>query len=224
MTYIALIASVLTGMLIVFGFKPGKHSTGLLLSFSGAYLLSVTFLELIPKVYTTATNGIGGYILAGLLLQLVLDFFSKGAEHGHVHLQKESVLPWPLLISLCIHALMEGLPLSGEQAGHEHLLWAVVIHKIPVAIILGSFFVQSGFSKTTAVVFLSIFSLMSPLGSLAGEHLSILGDYSQEINAVVIGVFLHISTIILFESAKEHQFNGYKFLAILSGMLVALLV
>ena len=65
---------------------------------------------------------------------------------------------------------------------------------------------------------------MTPLASLLGDSLSFLIYYRNEINAVVAGTFLHIATIILFESSKEHRFNLYKFIAILSGIGLALIV
>ena len=46
--------------------------------------------------------------------------------------------------------------------------------------------------------------------------------YSSEITAVIIGVFLHISTIILFESSENHNFNLHKFLAIIAGILLTI--
>ncbi|REE81940.1 ZIP zinc transporter [Lutibacter oceani] len=222
MTYIALILSVLIGMVIVFGLKPSNKTVQLLLAFSGAYLLSITILHLFPEVYITENSNIGLYILIGLLLQLILDFFSKGAEHGHIHIQDNIVFPWALFISLGIHAFMEGIPLANNHH-HEHLLWAIVIHKIPIAIILSTFFVKSQISKKYAVLFLVIFSLMSPLGRLAGENFQLLVTYKTEITAIIIGVFLHISTIILFETSKDHKFNLLKFIAILVGMVVAYL-
>lgn len=222
MTYIALIASVLIGIIIVFGLKPNFKTVQLLLAFSGAYLLSVTILHLFPEVYIIENTNIGLFILLGLLLQLVLDFFSKGAEHGHIHVEENVIFPWALLISLNIHAFMEGIPLAHNHH-HEYLLWAIVVHKIPISIILGTFFVSSKISKTSAVLFLLLFSLMSPLGSMAGEYVQILTTYKTEITAIIIGVFLHISTIILFETSKDHKFNLLKFIAILVGMLVAYL-
>jgi hypothetical protein len=224
MTYLALISSVLVGILIVFGLKPGNKTIQLSLSFSGAYLLSITILHLFPEIYTsTVQTNAGLFILLGLLLQLILDFFSKGAEHGHIHVQEHTHFPWALFISICIHAFMEGIPLAHNH-NHEHLLWAIVIHKVPIAIILGTFFVKSNISKTYAILFLLIFSIMSPLGSLAGENLVILTTYKTEITAIIIGIFLHISTIILFETSKDHKFNLLKFIAILVGMFVAYLV
>jgi len=222
MTYIALILSVLVGILIVFGLKPSNKTVQLLLAFSGAYLLSITILHLIPEVYSSGVSNVGLFILFGLLFQLILDFFSKGADHGHIHAMQNMTFPWALFISINIHAFMEGIPLAHNH-NHEYLLWAIVIHKIPIAIILGAFFVSSHISKTKAILFLVLFSLMSPLGSLVGENVQILTTYKTEITAIIIGIFLHISTIILFESSKDHKFNLLKFVAIIIGMFVAFL-
>jgi zinc transporter ZupT len=223
MTYIALILSVLIGVLIVFGLRPSNKSAQLLLSFSGAYLLSISILHLLPEVYAVRDLNVGLFILIGLLLQLILDFFSKGAEHGHIHIQQDQAFPWALFISLSIHAFMEGIPLANNHE-HAHLLWAIVVHKIPIAIILGTFFVNSNFPKRIAVLFLLMFALMSPLGSLVGENVEFLITYKTEITAIIIGIFLHISTIILFETSKDHKFNFLKFLVILIGIVVAYLV
>lgn len=222
MTYIALVLSVLVGILIVFGLKPSQKSVQLLLAFSGAYLLSITTLHLFPEVYATQSSTVGIFILVGLLFQIILDFFSKGAEHGHIHVHDDHLFPWALFLSLCVHAFLEGIPL-GHSHNHEYLLWAIVIHNVPISIILGTFFMKSEISKKNAILFMLLFSAMSPLGSLAGEHLEFLMDYKTEITAIIIGIFLHISTIILFETSKDHKFNLYKFIAILVGMIVAYL-
>lgn len=228
MTYIALILSVLVGITIVFGLKPSNKTAQLLLAFSGAYLLGITITHLLPEVYSSPISNIGAFILVGLLFQLILDFFSKGAEHGHIHIQKDQVFPWALFVSLSIHAFMEGIPLAhnhehNHHDHHNHLLWAIVIHKVPIAIILGTFFVSSKIAKVKAILFLVMFSLMSPLGSLVGGNVQFFLDYRIEITAFIVGILLHISTIIIFETSKNHKFNILKFASILIGMIVAFL-
>lgn len=222
MIYSVLIASVVLGVLLVFVLKPKNHITKLLLAFSGAYLLSVTILHLLPDVYGHAENTkmIGIFILLGIVLQSILESLSKGAEHGHIHSHAESnTFPSLLFVSLSLHALSEGLPI--HHAG-ENLLWATAVHKIPIAVVLTTFLLKSKFSKTTIFIFLSVFALMSPLGVLLSEELAILEEYMMEITAVIIGVFLHISTIILFESNQDHKFNIRKFAAILAGILLTI--
>jgi zinc transporter ZupT len=70
--------------------------------------------------------------MIGILFQIILEFFSKGAEHGHVHgHEKLNQMPWLLFISLCIHAFLEGFPV-----GHHHeLALGIAIHHLPIAII-----------------------------------------------------------------------------------------
>lgn len=221
MMYLLLIASVVLGCLVVLIIKPKNNHTRLLLSFSGAYLLSVTVLHLLPEVYVnvgTDTFKIGIFILTGIIIQSVLESFSKGAEHGHIHVHTEqNKFPLLLFLSLCVHAFSEGVPIHD---GTTNLLWAIVVHKVPIAIVLTSFLIHSKYSKRTTVLFLAAFALMSPLGVFMADKVEFFTIYQTEITALIIGVFLHISTIILFESSSNHKFNLQKFIAIILGILL----
>ena len=73
-----------------------------------------------------------------------------------------------------------------------------------------------------------MFGLMAPLGAfistnLTGGSFIDAAKYSNQIMAIVIGIFLHISTTILFESNADHRFNYYKLLIILLGAGLALI-
>ncbi|MCM4161886.1 ZIP family metal transporter [Antarcticibacterium flavum] len=219
MIYFLPLLAVFLGYLIALFIKPGS-SIGfkLLLAFSGAYLLSVTVFELLPEVYETGDNKVGIFIMIGLLLQIILEFGSKGVEHGHIHHEgNKGAFPFALLISLCIHAFLEGFPLNTS----EHLLHGVVIHKIPVAAILSTFLLQSGISKAKVFLFLGLFALMTPLGSWIQLNNGSITQYSAYIHAIVIGIFLHVSTTILFEASKNHKFNASKLAVIIFGILLA---
>ncbi|MEE9407002.1 MAG: ZIP family metal transporter [Polaribacter sp.] len=222
MSYILLIASVLLGALLVLIIKPSQKIVRLLLAFSGAYLLSVTILHLLPEVYTIDSDDtlVGIFILIGIILQSVLESFSKGAEHGHIHIHTDGKkFPTLLFVSLCLHAFSEGLPIHNADS---NLLLAIVVHKIPIAIVLTTFLINTNYTKKTIFIFLIFFGLMSPLGVLLGDKMSFFITYSTEITALIIGVFLHISTIILFESSENHKFNLQKFIAILFGVLLTI--
>lgn len=216
------IASVLLGFLIVVVLKPSQRKNlKLLLAFSGAFLLSITVFNFLPEVYHNNDKSIGLFIMVGILLQIVLEFFSKGAEHGHVHLNKESsVFPWLLFISLSIHSVLEGIPIEA----HHNLIYGIIVHKLPVAIILSTFFLASELSKTKIAFFLVLFALMTPIGVLLSEYFEIIQVYYYQISAVVIGIFLHISTTILFESNENHKFNLTKLLTIIIAVTIAYLM
>lgn len=222
MIYLLPFVAVVIGLIISFFLKPSSsQGFQLLLSFSGAYLLSVTVFELLPEVYSSAGEEVGIFIMLGLLLQIVLEFISKGVEHGHMHLnEKTNRFPLLLLISLSIHSLLEGFPLEHS----DHLLTGVVVHKIPVAAILAAFLLNSDIGKPKAYLFLGIFALMTPLGSWLQANYQEISQYGSYINAVVIGIFLHVSTTILFEASKNHSFNASKLGVIIFGILLAYLL
>ncbi len=219
MNYILLFLAVAIGYTTALFLKKKElKNMEVFLAFSGAFLLSITVFELLPHVFETPSKNIGVFIMIGILMQIFLEFFSKGAEHGHVHLHTESKrFPWLLFISLCIHAFMEGFPISEEN----NLLIGIIIHKIPVAIILSFFFITAGYKRSTTLTFLFFFALMTPIGNYISNNYSFVHQYETEITAVVIGIFLHVSTTILFESSKNHKFNLTKMTAVILAVLLA---
>lgn len=221
--YLLPILAVVLGVVMAIMFKQNKSfSTRLLLSFSGAFLLALTLFDLLPEVYEHLdAKETGLFIMGGILLQILLEFFSKGAEHGHIHIHKhDSAFPWLLFISLCIHSFLEGFPIHQ----HNDMVYGVLIHKIPIAALITSFLLQSDFTKTQVVLFLVVFGSMTPLGTLISNTVDLVEGYIYYINAIVIGIFFHISTIILFESSEGHKFNLSKLVVIVLGVVVAYLI
>jgi zinc transporter ZupT len=219
MIYALLFASVFIGYLIALILKVKEvKSLSIYLAFSGAFLLALTIFELLPEVYQDPTKNIGVYIIAGILLQIILEFFSQGAEHGHVHIHEHTnSFPWLLFFSLSIHALLEGIPITENN----NLLIGIMVHKIPIALILSIFFIKANYKKTTTLLFLFLFGLMTPLGNWFSNNFEIIQNFHIEITAVAIGVFFHVSTTILFESSKNHQFNVSKMSAVILAILIA---
>ncbi len=222
MNYLLLFLAVAFGYALALFLKTKEmKQMSIYLAFSGAFLLAITIFELLPEVYESPSKHTGLFIMAGILLQIFLEFFSKGAEHGHVHLHAENKsFPWLLFVSLSIHALLEGFPISEEN----NLLVGVIVHKIPIVVILSMFFIKANYSKTTTILFLTLFGLMTPIGSWISVNFTEIQKYSTEINALVIGIFLHVSTTILFESSKDHKFNLVKLLTILAAIGLAYLL
>lgn len=224
--YIVLFSSVFIGAIIAFYIKNiSQNNTKLLISFSGAYLFSITVLHLIPETFAGEHNhSIGVFILIGFFIQIILEHFSQGVEHGHGHVH--GTIPLSMLIGLSVHSFIEGMPL-GNPFHHSHihgsLLSAIALHKIPVGIVLTHMLIQSKMSKIKIIALISLFALTTPLGTFTSQYISNVSNYYQEIMAVVIGIFLHISTTILFESSEGHHFNSRKTLAIVLGTSIALI-
>lgn len=222
MNYILPLLSVLLGYAIAILLKPkGKKNLKLLLAFSGSFLLSLTVIHLLPEIYESHNHSIGIFIMIGILFQIILEFFSKGAEHGHVHgHDKMTKMPWTLFISLCLHAFLEGFPV-----GHHHdLALGIAIHHLPIAIILTTFFLSAELNKMVLFLFMLTFAIMTPLGTLVSDSFPILNVYYTEITAVVIGILFHISSTIIFESSEGHKFNIAKISMIILGIGLACFV
>jgi zinc transporter ZupT len=222
MNYILPLLSVLLGYAIALIIKPKKkNNLKLLLAFSGSFLLSLTVMDLLPEVYESHNHNVGIFIMVGILFQIILEFFSKGAEHGHVHgHDKIKQMPWLLFISLCIHAFLEGFPV-----GHHHdLAYGIAIHHLPIAIILTTFFLNAELNKTALFIFMISFALMTPLGTFVSDSVPTITQYYTEITAVVIGILFHISSTIIFESSEGHKFNIAKISMIVLGILLACFV
>ncbi|MBC7846485.1 MAG: ZIP family metal transporter [Flavobacterium sp.] len=219
MNYLLPLFSVLLGYGIALFLKPkSKTNLKLLLAFSGSFLLSLTVMHLLPDVYESHNTTIGLFIMMGILFQIILEFFSKGAEHGHVHGHETmSHIPWLLFISLCIHAFLEGFPVSH----HHNLALGIAIHHLPIAIILTIFFINAKLDKKAIFAFMLTFAIMTPLGTIISDYLPILNDYYTEITAVVIGILFHISSTIIFESSEGHKFNIAKVSMIIFGVVLA---
>ncbi len=219
MNYLFPLLSVLLGYVIALFLKPkNKTNLKLLLAFSGSFLLSLTVMHLLPDVYKSNNPNVGIFIIIGILFQIILEFFSQGAEHGHVHgHEKMSQIPWLLFISLCIHALLEGLPVSR----HHDLAIGIAIHHLPIAIILTTFFVNSNLNKKAIFVFMVTFAIMTPFGTILSDYLPLLNQYYNHITAIVIGILFHISSTIIFESSEGHKFNIAKISMIILGIMLA---
>lgn len=172
-------------------------------------------------------------LLAGFFIQLILDYLSEGIEHGHAHHHShDGSIPWGMMVGLCLHAYLEGTPLAHQHhIGHAHalpdsvhdaLLMGIVMHNVPVSIVFMSLLLHGGIKKGKALLLMGVFALMSPLGMLTAEYVEFIAQYQRQLMAIVIGIFLHISTTILFETGEAHKFNIQKFLAILAGAAIAI--
>jgi zinc transporter ZupT len=169
------------------------------------------------------------------MLQVLLEYVSKGVEHGHVHIHETHHASFPLsvFISLCLHALIESMPLGSHGHSHDHqhdssLLMGLLIHKVPIAIALMGLLLGSGLKKGRAFLMVVVFGLMGPLGILTYEFIAHSGWSAPEqlflvTHGLLIGILLHISTTILFESSDGHRFNLLKLIVIVIGIVLSTL-
>ncbi len=239
---LVLFLSVVISAIIVDRFNLNENVLRLLLAFSGAYLLTVAFTHIIPNIFSGDDSSFLGYfVLGGFLVQLFIEYISGGAEHGHGHCESHgehnhespiNISPYALLIGISLHSFFEGIPFASQfqqSSSLEYsLLLGIVIHKIPIAVVLMGLFLNSNKSKIRAYSLMLIFALASPLGAFFGGYIGVglgidINYFYKIIMAILVGIFLHVSTTILFESNTSHRFNFYKLFIIILGIAFAIL-
>jgi zinc transporter ZupT len=122
-----------SGLVSVLYFKANQRVIKLLMSFTGAYILGITFMHLVPAAYQSGSIWVGLMVLAGFMVQILLEGLSRGVEHGHLHMHENrnvNVFAIQVLLGLSIHSFIEGMPLASgfeellghgnDHSGHDH--------------------------------------------------------------------------------------------------------
>ena len=104
------------------------------------------------------------------------------------------------------------------------MVYGIFIHHLPIAMVLTIFFLESEIGVKKILIFLSLFSLMTPLGTFLANYMPELVHYHTQMSAIVIGIFLHISSVILFETSENHRFNYQKLAVIVIGFSLSYFV
>jgi zinc transporter ZupT len=211
-----------------------------LLAFSGAYLFTLTVTHLLPEALALSpehSRRVGYYVLAGFFGQLLLEVFSQGVEHGHVHHDDAAhvgQVPFMLLFSLVIHSFLEGsilvkAPAAGVVSQDFYaILTGVALHHIPAAFALMAALLLRLNTFRRALPYLVLFALAAPAGIVVSNYVVLeqllIGGLYAALLGLVAGNFLHVSTTILFETSPEHRLNWPKLAATLAGCALALTV
>lgn len=220
MITILLISSVLIGILLGKFFGQQKKLAKFILILSAGFLITICLNEIFPEIYLSGKPHIAFFVIGGVLLQMILEILTKGFEHGHFHHPtEEGILPVTLMFGLFIHAFIEGIPLANATTTFTPFLQGILIHNIPISFILGAFLLKNKkFSKTSWFI-IALFALASPMGMYLGKYLN--PDYQVYFLAIVAGIFLHISSVIIFESNKNHNIDWEKTAAVILGIAAA---
>lgn len=228
-TVVLLILSVVSGVFLGKYFGKKEKLAKNLLILSAGFLITICLNEVFPQVYTAETGtSLGIFVIAGVLLQMILEALTKGFEHGHFHHHSEhNILPAALMVGLFIHAFIEGIPLANDEHELSPYLWGIVFHNLPISFILGAFlFNRKNESRSApsypSLLIVALFALASPMGMLLGNYFN--PDLQPYFLAIVGGIFLHISSVIIFESNKNHNIDWLKIGFVILGVSLALVM
>lgn len=202
--------------------------------FGGAFLFASCFINLVPHIFVGqdpyrfvtphAHFKVSAAVMVGFLIQLLLEQLTQGAEHGHNHAtHTHHTHPiFGLIVGLSLHAFLEGMPMVDLDGDiHQGLLYGIVLHNIPIALVLVGLFMANGYRFWRSLALLSIFAVMTPLGSLCNICLLPHNEALQSIiMAIVVGILLHVSVSILFNH-DHHSFSWLKLMLIIVAFVAA---
>lgn len=228
-----LMLALSAGLWFVFNPPKNRNWLALLLSAGGAFIIAIIFSDIVPHLFAHLPAQAGYVLLAGFLIQIFLDGFSKGIEHGHAHPSGERTTIIAF-VALCFHEFIEGMPLALSLTEHptalqRNLALGIMLHKIPIAITLALLLQRSGFSKKATSLLISAFILCTVAGSLTQQALATFNEHNSEQIGLVglglaVGILLHVSTTILFESSEHHRFSPARVAVIVAGLAAGLLI
>lgn len=218
---VSLVLSVVVGAVLGSYFGGRQRLAKNLLVLSAGFLITICLIDVFPDVYASEDHNIGLWVIGGVLLQMVLENLTKGFEHGHFHHHSENqILPVALIFGMFIHAFIEGIPLANNHEGFSPYLQGIVFHNLPISFVLGAFLFQNKKFSAYSWIIISIFALASPLGMWLGNYFN--KSYQPYFLALVGGIFLHISSVIIFESNKNHNIDWMKIGMVILGISLAM--
>ena len=216
-----LILSVMVGVFLGKFFGKQQKFAKNLLVLSAGFLITICLNEVFPQVYHSENHNLGIWVIGGVILQMLLESLTKGFEHGHFHHQNDSgILPVALIIGLFVHAFIEGIPLANEIEVFSPYLQGILFHNLPISFVLGAFLFKNKKLSTFSWLIVILFAIASPLGMFLGGYFN--SDWQPYFLAIVGGIFLHISSVIIFESNKNHNVDWVKIGLVVLGVLLAM--
>lgn len=217
-----LISSVLLGVFLGKFFGNNEKLAKRLLILSAGFLIALCTVEVFPLIYHTEDHNIGLWIIIGVLLQMILESLTKGFEHGHFHRECNcNILPIGLLVGMFIHSFVEGIPLTNSTDIFSPYLLGILLHNVPISFVLGAFLLSEKKNKAQAWFTILIFAMASPLGMILGNFFP--SSWRIYFLAISGGIFLHISSVIIFESNKSHKMDWEKIFLVILGIGTALM-
>ena len=251
-SFIVLLTTLVGGALFHVLGKRGIHDLSHFMAFGGAFIIGMSFLHLLPEAFA-ATSKAGLFVLLGFVVQIFLEFLSKGIEHGHHHPHRHTDdchdkpvlrrIPWLAFLSLALHAIFESMPVIDHghtHHGHVHgplaldmidwsLVSGLVLHIVTVALVLMGMMIGEHVAEKWAWGLLALFGLCPSLGIAAFDWMfhnmeaAEATAFAGAMQGCVVGILMHIGTVVLFEAGEGHQFHPGKLIAVLVGLGLSVL-
>ncbi|KAF5290273.1 hypothetical protein FQR65_LT11606 [Abscondita terminalis] len=153
--------------------------------------------------------------------------------HSHIIIEEDSIVKslrgLLVVLALSVHELFEGLAVGLESSSTNvwYMFAAVSVHKFVIAFCIGVELVTTKTKFVLNVIYVFIFSVVSPLGIGIGIAITVEKQESTALVSVILqglasGTLIYV---VFFEILQKDKSSGLKrYLAVLAGFLVMLLL
>ncbi|MFQ5452557.1 MAG: ZIP family metal transporter [Candidatus Zixiibacteriota bacterium] len=227
LTYCILIfAAAFLGGLITLFRRWSDELLHMFVSFGAGIFIGTVFLSLLPEALSYENSESAAiFILIGFMLIFFIEkfLFARGNNsYDYNHM----VISIAALVGLSLHSFIAGLGLTvgAHFPGLGSVLFiAIIAHKTTAAFSLTSLFLLAKMSTKKSLLFLTIFSLMTPLGALLMEPF-ISGKNSVvllPLMGLTTGTFLYVTVGELLPEVFHTKHNRWlKLLLLIIGIIV----
>jgi zinc and cadmium transporter len=196
--------------------------------FSGAFLFGIALFGLLPELFDNIKQA-GIWLAVGFLFQIILEKFTGGIGHGHIHKNEIPKNIYVLFVGLFLHAFFEGYSAGLSNYLNTSIISGMVvgisIHEIPASFALSVLLASKFSNKKVLNLLLIIYALATSIGFTLGSYLhdeNLISEHmSQIITAIIAGTFLHISTTIVFEHSLWKKEGLKRWLVILMALCIS---
>lgn len=207
----------------------GRRNTTYFMCFAAGVLISVSFLHIIPESLSINANS-SVYLLFGFFgLHLVSHFITAFVCQKNPEKEQYGIGLVPM-IGIAFHSFIDGFVYSITFTVNIFTGFlattGMILHEFPEGIITYLLLIRGGFSERKAMIFAFLAAaLTTPLGMLVSYPVI------SEIDKPTLGALLSLSagaliyvgaTHLLPKAEQEHK--KYSFVALGSGILVAIIV
>ena len=206
-----------------------RRSLEFVLAFSAGFLVAVSLAELAPEAVIRGGAGAGAWMLGGF----VLVHLTQHALVGHFHFGEEThpvsgQVGVTALIGMMMHTFVDGVAIATSFAVDERMgflvLAAIVLHKVPEGLAIGSLFVASGRSVASAIAAAAALGVATIIGAALAGYVQLLATHGLALSA---GVTLYVggsNLIPEFQSRKGWSHNAWFFAGVAAFAGIAWLV
>lgn len=133
-----------------------------------------------------------------------------------------------VVVALSFHSIFEGLSLGLQSTNQATwiMFLAISIHKFVIAFVVGFDLSACRMKRRTILIYIGIFSIMSPLGALIGAITKNKLDESPVVaglNGVATGTLLYVTFFEVLQRDNNRQLTGVlQLLAVLLGFAIML--